>query len=82
MGKRAVDDGHTLLVVAARKGWSDHWWGKEKGRAGRHGLEWGDVCGRCQRPRVRADGSGANSGRMDGARLHRLHGKVAECRGS
>jgi hypothetical protein len=45
----------------------DH--GKEKGCAGKHGLEWGDMCGGCQRPHVCVDGSGVNSGRMDGARL-------------
>jgi hypothetical protein len=44
--------------------------GKEKGRAGKHGMERGDVCGRCQRPRVRARGSGVNSGRVDGVLLY------------
>jgi hypothetical protein len=33
------------------------------------------------RPHVRADGSGVNSGRVDGVRLYGLHGEVAECRG-
>ena len=50
-----------------------HECGDEKGRAGKHGLAGGalrdNVCKGCQRPRIRADGSGVNSGRVDGARL-------------
>ena len=60
-------------------------WGKGQGCAGKQGLQQGvirsGVCEGCQRPRVRADGSGVNSGRVDGARLCRLQGKVAEGRG-
>jgi hypothetical protein len=44
----------------------------------RPGLE-GNACTNCQRPPVRADGSGMKSGGADGARLCRLHGEVAEC---
>jgi hypothetical protein len=40
-----------------------------------------DVCSVCQRPRVRARGSGVNSGRVDGVRLYGLHGEVAKRRG-
>jgi hypothetical protein len=38
----------------------------------------GSGCGVCQRPRVRADGSRANAGRVDGTRLCCLHGEAVE----
>jgi hypothetical protein len=37
-----------------------------------------DVCGGCQRPCVRAEGSGANSGRADGVRLCCLYREAIE----
>jgi hypothetical protein len=40
-----------------------------------------DVGGGGQRPRIHANGSGMNSGCMDGVRLYGLHSKVAERRG-
>jgi hypothetical protein len=41
-----------------------------RGRTAWHeGVIRDDVCRGCQRPRVRADGSGVNSGRVDGVRL-------------
>ena len=81
MCKRAVDADGALVVVAARKGWSDNWWGKEKGRAGKHGLEWGDVGDRCQpawRPRAWFGGELRSRGR--GPPVY-LYTKVAERRG-
>ena len=79
-----MDAGDTLLVVVVRWGRRSDC-GNKKGRAEKHGLESGlirdDVYRGCWRPRVRADGSGANYGRVDGARHNRLHGEVAERRG-
>jgi hypothetical protein len=40
-----------------------------------------DVGGGCQRARVRADGSGVNSGRVDGVRHSALHGEAVEQNG-
>jgi hypothetical protein len=43
MGKRAVEAGYTLVVVAARRGRPYNWCRKETGRAGKHGPECGVI---------------------------------------
>jgi hypothetical protein len=57
---------------------------KEKGRAGKQGLACrvisGDVCRGCQRPRIRADNSGVNSGARMGPPAP-LDAKTGERRG-